>query len=301
MISSGAENPTSYFSAPSTDLDPNIFQGRELRDWVRKGIIQLLQDFLQQKYSQPEVWSHPWLAGSGVSYQWSAARQPGDLDCLVGIDFVAFRKANADFRGLSDNEISEELNDDFRQNLQPQTENWNGYELTFYVNPTATDIRSIKPYAAYDLKYGEWTVTPDPTQSAPSNADWDRIVSEDFTKTQQIHTRFSTAVQDVQESRSGANRRNAEVRLNAAAQQGEALYGEIHGNRSQAFSPTGEGYGDFNNYRWQAGKRLGTIDKLRNIRKYTSNMTKSTQAATYGVELPDVNTLIRRAALQGRK
>jgi hypothetical protein len=301
MTISGTDNPTSYFSAPAPELDPNLFQGRELRDWVRQGIVHLLQDFLQQKYSQPEVWSHPWLAGSGVSYQWSAARQPGDLDCLVGIDFVAFRKANADFRGLSDNQIAEELNEDFRQNLQPQTENWNGYELTFYVNPTATDIRSIKPYAAYDLKYGDWTVTPDPTQIAPTNTDWDRIVSEDVNMTNQIHTRFRQAVQDVQESRSGANQRNAEVRLGAAAQQGEALYNEIHGNRSQAFSPSGEGYGDFNNYRWQAGKRLGTIDKLRNIRKYTSDMTKTTQAATYGVELPDADTLIRRAALQGRK
>lgn len=301
MTISGTNNPTSYFSAPSSELDPNLFQGRELRDWVRKGVIQLLQDFLRQKYSQPEVWSHPWLAGSGVSYQWSAARQPGDLDCLIGVDFVAFRKANADFRGLSDNQIAEEINEEFRQNLQPKTENWNGYELTFYVNPTATDIRTIKPYAAYDLKYNEWTVTPDPQQTAPSNTDWDRVVNEDSTKTTQIHTRFNQAVQDVQESRSGASRRNAEVRLGAAAQQGEALYSEIHGNRGQAFSPTGEGYADFNNYRWQAGKRLGTVDKLRNIRKYMENMTKSTQAATYGVELPDVNTLIRRAALQGRK
>jgi hypothetical protein len=87
----------------------------------------------------------------------------------------------------------------------------------------------------------------------------------------------------------------------AAAQQADALYSEIHTNRSQAFSPSGEGYGDFNNYRWQSGKRLGTIDKLRAIRQYSETMGKNRQESTYGVELPDARTLIRRAALQGKR
>jgi len=301
MTISGAGNPTSYFSTPSTELDPQLFQGRQLRDWVRTGIVSMLQDYLHQKFRHSELWAHPWLAGSGVSYQWSAARQPGDLDCLVGVDFTQFRQANPEYKGLTDRQIAAEINEGFRTDLQPQTENWNGYELTFYVNATGSDIRNIKPYAAYDLKYNEWTVTPDPTQTPPSKPEWDAVVDSDYDLASKVHTRFNSALLDLQDTRNGASQRNAEARLNAAAQQGSALYGEIHENRSVAFSPTGQGYADFNNYRWQAGKRTGTIDILRSVKKYASDMTKTRQAATYGIELPDTDTLIRRAALYRSK
>lgn len=284
------EYPTSYFSAPMATLDPTLFEGRVLRAWVRHGILAMLNDFLSLHYRHPELWAHPWLAGSGVSYQWSADRTPKDLDCLVGVDFIQFRKANPEFAGLTDKEIAGMLNEEFRENLQLQTEDWNGFELTFYVNPTATNIKNIKPYAAYDLKYDEWTVTPDPTVQPPSNPEWERAVSSDSEMTQQIMTRFNAALTDVQNSYSPPLRRNAEVRLQAAANQGAALYEEIHGNRSLAFSSEGQGYSDFNNYRWQSGKRTGIIDQLRSIRSYMKTNVN------YGVEMPDTATLIRRAA-----
>lgn len=286
------DNPTSYFSEPADTLDPNLFDGRELRAWVRQGILHILYDFVNLHYRHADLWAHPWLAGSGVSYQWSAARQPGDLDCLVGVDFIQFRKANPEFAGLTDKEIAEQLNEEFRENLQLQTENWNGYELTFYVNPSATDIRTIKPYAAYDLKHNEWTVHPDRNQTAPRNPEWEGIAKNDATMAQQISIRFNTALQDIQSSHNDALRRNAENRLTIAGAQGNALYNEIHMNRSVAFSPGGEGYADFNNYRWQAGKGSGAIDSLRTIREYMKSSVKN-----HGVEFPDASTLIRRAAL----
>lgn len=289
--------PTSYFSQPSSTLDPKLFQGRTLQSWVRQGINHLLKDFLDRKYRHSELWAHPWLAGSGVSYQWEASRQPGDLDCLVGVDYVQFRKANPQFSGLSDADVSEQLNEEFREELQPQTENWNGYELTFYVNPGATDIRAIKPYAAYDLKYDEWTVYPDQSMQAPRNPEWESIADTDSKNAQSVLTRFNAAMQDIQMSHNGPARRNAEARLNAASQQGNALFDEIHNNRSLAFSSAGEGYADFHNYRWQAGKRNGTIAQLRQMRDYAKATRKTHEEATYGVELPDTNTLIRRAAL----
>ena len=290
---------TSYFSAPARELDPTLFSGRVLKPWVRNGIMALLKDFLGVRYRHMELWSHPWLAGSAISYQWQAARQPGDLDCLVGVDFVQFRKANPEFRGLTDSEIAEQLNEEFRDELHGQTENWNGFELTFYVNPNATDIRNIKPYAAYDLKYDEWTVHPDPMQTPPSNPEWESVVSSDLEKANQISTRFNQALQDLRTSQGGAAQRNAENRLNVAGMQGNALYNEIHLNRSIAFSPGGEGYNDFNNYRWQAGKRTGTIEKLRQVRAALRENISSTNP--YGVELPDTSTLIRRAALYRSK
>jgi hypothetical protein len=209
---------------------------------------------------------------------------------------VQFRKANPEFRGLSDREIADEINDGFRSTLQLQTADWNGYELTFYVNPTATDIRAIKPYAAYDLKYDEWTVAPDPSQQAPHNAAWEAVVSNDYSATKQVHKRFSMALMDVKTSHAGAAQRNAEVRLHAAASQALAMYHEIHGSRSEAFSSTGEGYADFHNYRWQGGKRTGTVDLLREIKESIQQLP----GINYGVELPDTSTLIRRAALYSR-
>jgi hypothetical protein len=210
---------------------------------------------------------------------------------------IQFRKANPEYVGLSDSEIAEDINDGFRSQLQPETSNWNGYELTFFVNPGATDIRSIKPYAAYDLKYNEWTVTPNPQMSAPTNPEWERVVSNDASTAQQIVTRYTQALQDVQTSHNDATRRNAESRLLASLQQGNALFDEIHLNRSLAFQPTGEGYTDFHNYRWQAGKREGTVQSLRELHEHAKTLRSTVEAATYGVELPNSNTLVRRAAL----
>jgi hypothetical protein len=293
--------PTSYFSQPSSTLDPKLFQGRTLQSWVRQGIMHLLKDYFDKNYRHSELWAHPWLAGSGVSYQWEASREPGDLDCLVGINYVQFRKANPEYNGFSDNDIGEELNEGFRNELQPQTENWNGYELTFYVNPGATDIRTIKPYAAYDLKYDEWTVHPDQTLQAPMKPEWEAIADTDAKTTNSIITRFNAAMQDVQMSHNGPARRNAEARLTAASQQGNSLFDEIHKNRSIAFSPAGEGYPDFHNYRWQANKRNGTITQLRQMREFAKAEQQKHTQETYGVELPDANTLIRRAALYRAK
>lgn len=288
-------NPTSYFSAPAPTLDPSLFEGRALRSWVRQGVLSLLSDFLNLRYRHQEHWATPWLAGSGVSFQWSAARTPGDLDCLIGVNFVQFRKSNPEFAGLSDREIADELNEQFRESLQGQTENWNGYELTFYVNPHATDIRSIKPYAAYDLKHDEWTVTPDPNQHAVDNPEWEKIAQQDASKANTATTRFNGALQEVQAARSAPMRRNAEAKMTEAAAMGNALYNEIHENRSLAFSPEGAGYDDFHNYRWQAGKKYGTVSSLRKIREYMKTALK--EGGQYGVELPSHSTLVRRAAL----
>ena len=212
---------------------------------------------------------------------------------MIGINFVQFRKANPEYAGLSDKEVADQFNEEFHDSLQPQTEDWNGYELTFYAL-TTDDIRNIKPYAAYDLKYNEWTVTPDPSAKAPTNSDWDRVADSDSATAHQVTSRFNAAVQDLQGAHNGPNRRNAENRLTMAAAQGNALYNEIHENRSLAFSPTGEGYNDFHNYRWQAGKRSGTIQQLRDIREYMKGILQKENP--YGVELPDASTLIRRAA-----
>jgi len=288
-------SPTSYFSAPEQELDPKLFSGTTLKGWVRNGILHLLFDFLKERYRHPELWAHVWIAGSGVSYQWSAAREPGDLDVLIGVNYIQFRKAHPEYAGLGDVEISKMLNEDFRNYLQPDTANWNGYEVTFYVNPGATDIRSINPYAAYDLTHDEWTVHPAQT-TAPHNAVWDEVAKRDLSMATEIVTRYSKASTDIDAAPNDAARRNAEARLHASLMQASALYDDIHSSRKFAFRPEGQGYSDFYNYRWQAGKKYGTIPALRKMSEYWSAYKAQQADETYGVELPDTQTLIRRAA-----
>jgi hypothetical protein len=288
-------SPTSYFSSLEQELDPRLFSGTMLNGWVRNGILQLLFGFLNENYRHPDLWCHVWIAGSGVSYQWSAAREPGDLDVLIGVDYIQFRKAHPEYMGLGNVEISKMLNDDFREHLQPETENWNGFEVTFYVNPGATDIRSINPYAAYDLTHNEWTVHPSHS-TAPNNLVWDEVAKRDLLKASEIVARYSNALTHVQNAQNDAARRNAEIQLQAALIQGSALYDDIHSSRKFAFRPEGQGYSDFYNYRWQAGKKYGTIPALRKMSEYWSAYKAQQADETYGVELPDTQTLIRRAA-----
>ena len=286
---------TSYFSAPSQELDPQLFDGIVLKGWVRNGIMQLLFDFLGETYRNANLWAHVWIAGSAVSYQWSAVREPGDLDVLIGVDYIQFRRTHPEYSGLSDTEISKMLNEDFREHLQPDTENWNGFEVTFYVNPGATDIRTINPYAAYDLTNNEWTVEPSHA-GAPHMAVWDELAKRDLSMASDIITRYSQAVATIQAATNDAARRNAEFAMQTALMQGSALFDDIHHGRKFAFSPTGKGYADYYNYRWQAGKKYGTVPALRKMSEYWSAYKAQQADETYGIELPDTQTLIRRAA-----
>jgi hypothetical protein len=294
---STAGSATSYFSNPETSLDPGLFVDTKIKPWVRNSLLRMLNDFLTKKYSQPYSWSTVWIAGSGVSYQWSAQRSPGDLDVLIGVDYETFRKTHTDYMGLSDTEISKMLNDDFRSGLMPHTKNWEGYEVTFYVNPGATDIRVIKPYAAYDLTHDEWTVHPDPQAQAEHQPVWEEAARRDHQQALQIVSRYSQITTELKAAKNDASRRNAEFKLMTLLEQASALWDDIHGSRKLAFSRTGEGYGDFYNYRWQAGKRLGTITALRTLKDYLDSFKTADELDTYGVELPDVQTLIRRAAM----
>lgn len=292
------KQPTSYFSQPEETLDPRLFEGEDkMRGNIRAGLLGLLFGYLDAHYTAAHAWTNAWVAGSGVSYQWSAAREPGDLDVLVGVDYPSFRASNSAMAGLSDTEISREITDGFREHLQPKTTNWHGYEVTFYVNPHATNILSINPYAAYDLIGDRWTVYPDMFAHAPQNREWAQRAKADDERAKEIVRAYTKAHGDLHRAPNDAGRRNAERYMNLAIDQAVALYDDIHLGRSKAFSPNGEGYGDWNNYRWQAGKASGTIQALHQIKAYHDQVKHDREAQTYGIEIPDVDTLTRRAAL----
>jgi len=184
---------TSYFSAPGAGLDPRLFRDGKLIPSVRSSILRILLEHLRTHYYSPENYLTIWLAGSGVSYQWTAARHPADLDCLIGVNYLLFRQSNPQYKALSDKQIADMFNEDFRNDLQPLTKNFlDTYELTFYVN-VASDIRSIKPYAAYSLTTDDWTVSPE-VKAPPHNKMWDQRVARDTSMVTDILSRYSTAL-----------------------------------------------------------------------------------------------------------
>jgi len=287
---------TSYFSKPETELDPRLFIGTTLRPWVRNGIKRLLFEHLGIRYTNPDRWVSMWLAGSGVSYQWSASRDPGDLDCLIGINYPVFRQYNQEYVGLSNEEIAKMFNESFYESLMPKTKSWEGYELTYYVNPQS-DIRDINPYAAYDLMSDSWTVFPDKNPELPYSRSWEQRSKKDYDTAIELVSRYTQALSEVRSNASNtAYRINAEKRLQTIVDQAVAFYEDIHAGRKVAFSKIGGGYSDFNNYRWQAGKRSGAVHALKAIKEYKDLNEEEKQLDTYGIELPDADTLIRRAA-----
>jgi hypothetical protein len=285
---------TSYFSNPGVGLDPRLFRDNKLVPAVRSAIMRILNEHLRKHYYNPEAYLHVWLAGSAVSYQWSAARSPADLDCLIGVNYLSFRQANPQFKALSDQQIADMFNEDFRKELHPITENFlEAYELTFYVN-VKSDIKSIKPYAAYSLTNDDWTVSPE-LRKAPVNKVWDQTVARDTSFTMQILDRYTEALNTIGAASTDSARRNAEATLKLAVDQGAALFDMIHQARKTAFSPSGQGYSDVANYRWQSGKSAGTVQALKQLKDLSTKSKKEFETATYGMELPDANTLVRRA------
>lgn len=286
---------TSYFSEPATILDPRLFRSNKIQPMVRSAVLQLLFNHLDKSYTSGSAWSHVWLAGSGVSYQWAAHRDPGDLDCLIGIDYRSFRSSNTQFTGLSDKEISQMLNEGFREELHPITGEFLGsFELTFYVN-VRSNIVDIKPYAAYSLTDDSWTVVPENLRLDISPT-WNSAIEGDRVQAIDILTRYQNAKDRYEQVGNDALRANARSEMRVAMAQGAGLYESVHQGRSSAFSPSGEGYSDFANYRWQAGKQSGVIQALRALKTEMDAEDEALNKKTYGVDLPSAGTLIRRAA-----
>lgn len=285
---------TSYFSKPGTGLDPRLFRSGKVIPAVRSSVLRILFDHLRIYFRSPESYCHVWLAGSAVSYQWTAARKPADLDCLIGVNYLAFRQANPEYKAYSDKDIADLFNEHFRAHLHPITTNFlDSYELTFYVN-VRSDIRTIKPYAAYSLTQDDWTVQPE-VKAPPHMKVWDSKVAKDKSLAEDILARYSAALTAIGSATTDTARRNAESALKLAVEQGSALFEDIHQGRKYAFSPSGQGYADINNYRWQAGKSSGIVQALKKLKDVSSKSRRQFESETYGMELPDASTLIRRA------
>lgn len=297
------ESSTSYFSQPSEGLDPSLFDGEHLRPHVRDWIIDTVHDFLDDHFLGSRLWARIWIAGSGVSYQWSADRDPADLDLMLGIDYVPFRQYNQTYAGMSDAEIARDINVLMYSQLYPDIDGVSfggtNFEVTVYANlgVHAGDdgVKFIHPYAAYDVTGDQWTVRPERHPRVSVHPSWNITVESDRVRGEKIVRSYGDALRQVRGAQNPAHRVNAERTLNLTLEAARGLYDEIHAGRKAAFGPAGHGYADFHNYRWQAGKSTGVVQAMKRMKDYKDAAEKSAEVETYGMELPDHETLIRRA------
>jgi hypothetical protein len=283
-----------YFSKPDTGLDPHLFAGRHLKASVRQQILNLLYGFWQGRYNLPRSWSVVWLAGSGASHQWGAEREasgPGDLDILIGVDFVKLRRANPQLRGISDAMMAAQMNKEMHDQLWPTTAAFDfggrQYEVTFYINPGAQDIRDISPYAAYNVSRGDWTVEPIalPGDWGPDKLPkewWDKF-GRDKTEGAALVNEYNQRVAEVGRHEPGTPHWwNATTALKSTTERALAMFDEIHLGRKAAFLGGGKGFLAFENARWQVAKGTGVIEALRAIKSVHSEAERSSRAAMYG-------------------
>lgn len=230
--------PTKRLFGPTYGLDKRLFDGDRLKDDVRRYIYETLAEFWKGKHGVDwDEWAIIYLAGSEAS-EWTSEERIGnnDFDVLVGVDYDKFRGAHSRREaGKTDQEITDELNADFRilnqRTAQAYIEIDGKFEgplsNTWYVNPDSYDIRKIKPYAAYDVTHMRWAVKP------PHLPKWDisqfpegpALVAEC-----QAVSAYVRAILNMPEP--------------YRTQQGYALWHHLHSDRARAFSPQGEGWFD---------------------------------------------------------
>lgn len=294
---------TSYFSDPESHLDPALFDGMHLRPHVRDWITHTVLGFLDQHYLMSDHWTRLWIAGSGVSYQWAADRDPGDLDVMLGIDYTAFRQAHPGYYGVPDSQIAAELNEILHGDLYPEISGVNfgrsNFEVTVFVNAGVgaqpDGILAINPYAAYDVTQDEWAVLPDPNPRVHAHPTWMAAVESDRARGERIVRAYNDTVARIRGASNSPARVNAEHDLSVVLRAAAGLFDEVHTGRKAAFGSGGAGYADYANFRWQAGKRSGVIPAMKRLRDYDRDNRVRDDFETYGMELPDTETLIRRA------
>jgi GNAT superfamily N-acetyltransferase len=251
--------PDSGIFAPTTGLDQRLFDDRgRLRPAVRGDIMERLDQCLRTDSgltgSDWQGWLRVYLAGGSAS-EWAGSRPhevAQDLDILIGVDYAGARSNTPEFRTMTDPQIDAALNAGLRGCFNADGWSPEGFEgtwdVTAYVNPQAWDIRSLRPYAAWDVSDSRWAVRP---PHLPDHTLGD----------------FNPAV--LAEARAIATEARAILRLPEPLRTREAiaLWERLHADRRAAFSGLGEGWTDPGNVaeKWLAyapGNLLGRIRDL---------------------------------------
>jgi ribosomal protein S18 acetylase RimI-like enzyme/2'-5' RNA ligase len=224
------------FSRGKDHLDPRIFDGEHLKPSVTKTVLDSLDAYWTPMFGRWQDWAKVYLAGSAASYWWDTDT---DLDLMVGVDLAKLRQARPANIEVSDTAIVEHLNKtlmDMRPAMaavqfEPGT---TPFAVTYFVNEGgAYDVRSIHPYAAYDLSADAWVVHPPVLP-----ADWgpDSIPPEIWRRCEQTAREARATLALPEPDRT---------------EQGIVFFDWIHEGRRAAYSAYGGGWLDFGNVVYQ--------------------------------------------------
>jgi hypothetical protein len=289
-----------YFSAPEKTLDPNLFDGDSLKPEVRGFILAHLYSALQAEgFKDPKSWTHIWLAGSSITYQWS-----DDMDVLFGINIGNFALHNTDYAGYPEEELQRMMNAYLKENLWPSTQHvtfgTQTYEMTFYVNLGSDDISMIHPYAAYNVVDSTWVVRP-PTVSQDPHAMypeyWFKWADYDRQRSDAVVRAYDHAQAELMSYPVGSPRHHdAGRRANLSAAEAGALFDDLHTGRREAFQgEQGQGYSDWHNFRWQQAKAAGVTSALASVIGMSRANRDAEDTRLYGSVLPSADDLVSRA------
>lgn len=298
-----AAGESAYFSAPEPVLDPSLFSGMTLRPEVTGYILSHLTAFLRAMRITRGRWLHAWLAGSGISYQWRAARGNGDLDVLLGIDVPAFLAVNPGAGAGSTAMLASTLNEQMRAQLWPLTAaaafGDSVYEVTYYWNPEVRDdITVIHPYAAWDLQASQWRVPPAPQPPVSSFPPaWHEAARRDSERVLALYRQWAADTADVRlMPASSPSHVRAAAGLRRVTAELRQIWEILHNGRRSAFTAGGDGWADWHNFRWQAAKASGTADRLREVIRTDTQDRAAEDTALYGAPVEPAETVLRRAA-----
>lgn len=295
-----------YFSEPQKILDPALFDSDErVKHGLGMSILHTLFQFWRScGYRRIGDWATVWLAGSGISYQWAGDRGNGDLDVLIGIDWPSFYEHNPLFKYNSIDQITDYIDNELRLNLWPRTAHTEiggkSFEVTFFVNQDASDIRNIHPYVAYNLTTDEWTIKP-PKHTAfeedPGTPIW-RTYAERELATAQIIRETIERTMATLPAEGTAQWVNAMGLISRQIATAIELIGSIHGQRRNAFRQGGKGYWDYSNWQWQMAKKTGIVTVLGALERVHREATYAVETALYGTMLNGADQLVKRSVLQ---
>lgn len=292
-----------FWGQPVEGLDPRLIDNvtGNVRGDIRTEIMNRLYGFWRKLYNEPESWSTVWIAGSALSHQYQEHEQP-DLDVLIGIQYVEFYAANRQFAGVSQAALSERINDEFRKFLDPETANlFGGFEVTFYVNPGASSITDINPYAAFNLTTDNWTVSPidvppnwDPASYFPK--EWWATINAEIANAETIVKQYDTLADRVRKAPLLSLQQSSSLaQLRSVTKRATDLFTDIHSKRKLAFSANGQGYFDYFNLRWQAHKKAGTVKALHDIAVVNQEAQTAQDTVLYGGPIDSATKALLKA------
>lgn len=267
-----------YFSRPQLILDPQLFDGTQLKPHVREKILSMFFDHMDTMSVNPRGWTMLWLAGSGISYQWAGDRGNGDLDVLLGINYTQFVRDNPQFEYMMREEIAESMDSMLKKHLWPKSAHTvfepggRVYEVTYFLNPFTENyddsIKNINPYAAYNLTENHWTVEPMKPEEygKPFPEEFEKATQANLTAANQLVARYYHLTQQLSSTYPHSPLwHNLSASKTLLLQHIKAMFDTIHLGRKEAFSASGQGYGDYYNYQWQKAKADGIVSAFNEI------------------------------------